>query len=205
MRSFPRSALCVAALSLNSATASWAQASRPFAAELRGGFTRPVPCTVGCDTGDPDEGFAPAFEASLEYVFRPSTSVYGAYSTYRVRRSSSDVFTGSGFGLGLRHSFREDQPVVDPWLRAGLLLHRRTFSREAGDSSRIAEKSDYGPGWEAAVGLSLRITSKLTFVPGIRYQAYTVQQRIRPFGAAPHSIPHGTAFPVLDLGLRIHP
>lgn len=182
-----------------------AQRPVPLAVDLRLGVTRPVPCVVWCEGGDPGEGTAGWWNGSIAVNVHRDMSVFAGYSRYELQKSRDQTDTGSGIDVGARLDPWAHR-TVSPWVRAGVLLHRRRFRFPAAAQETGEVLSDRGWGWLLGAGLAFRLTSFLAITPGVHYQRYTTNVNFdeafqRPMGG---ERPYRTSYFIFDLGLRLN-
>lgn len=140
---------------------------RPGTGIPTGGFADPA------DGFEAEQGFA--FAAGAAYHFSEMWSAYAEYARTSFGCVECAIFTNlddrvidDGVALGARAEFPGFTEWLAPWVRAGGVLHRLTFS---GEGDRLA--SNLGPGVEAGAGLSFAVYRGLALRPGFHYRFYS--------------------------------
>jgi opacity protein-like surface antigen len=163
-----RDIITLAALGLALATSS-AAAQERLAVELRGGADIPTQEISGEELGT---GFG--FDATLRYRFMPHLAAYAGWDWIRFSPDASfagadmDIEeTGYVFGLRFEHPITGDSGLAG-WIRGGGTYDHLELENADGD---IIADSGHGLGWEAAAGLAIPVTPRLSVTPGVRYRA----------------------------------
>lgn len=145
------------------------QAQTPFSIEAQAGVMVP--------TGDFADDFATTgfgFGVNAAYRIMPMLDIYAGYSWQRFGTDSEfeevDVdIDDSGFALGGRVMF--PGTGLDPWIRAGVILHELKLSgSEGGFSASIT--SDRAVGFEGAAGLAFPVAPRIQLTPGVTFRTY---------------------------------
>lgn len=140
-----------------------------LALELRGGVDVP---TAEIDGDELGTGFG--FDATLRYRFMPHLAAYAGWDW--IRFSPDDSFAGADldfeetgyvFGLRFEHPFTASSPLSF-WARAGGTYDHLEIENADGD---VIADSEHGLGWEAAAGLAIPVTPRLSLTPGARYRS----------------------------------
>ena len=167
-RSLGTVSMTLAALGLALATSTAAAQDR-LAVELRGGLDTP---TKEIGAQDLETGFG--FDATLRYRFMPHLAVYAGWDWIRFSPESSFAGTGMDieetgyvFGLRFEHPFSGNSGFAG-WVRGGGTYNHLEIENADGD---IVADSGHGLGWEAAAGVAIAATQRLSVTPGVRYRA----------------------------------
>jgi len=133
----------------------------PFSFEARAGAAIP--------TGDLNDETGPglALSGSVTYHAIPLIGVYagGSYNKFSIDDSDAD-FTDAGLDAGLRLGIPTPLIPIDPWIKAGVVVHQAKVSLD-GDS----ESADWGTGFEVGGGLGFGF-GPVSITPGISYVHY---------------------------------
>jgi hypothetical protein len=133
----------------------------PFAFEARAGIATP--------TGDFNDvaGANFAVGGSITYHAVPLLGVYAGASHARFSRDAGDGdFNDTGFDVGARLGIPTPLIPIDPWIRAGVVMHRLELSGAGG-----GDFSDWGTGYEVGAGLGFGI-GPISITPGVSYVTY---------------------------------
>jgi hypothetical protein len=101
-------------------------------------------------------------------------------------------FASRGLSMGVRG---EAPVAASPWLRVGALLHNLEQQWTGSDGVRHRETTDAGAGLEAALGVSWRITERLSVTPGVHVGFLSTR--------APDGVTDNVHFRALQVGLRL--
>jgi len=136
-------------------------------------------------TGSPGFGAGTGVGAAVA-VHVPVTRRFAVYGGYDYERFGcgdcatagfDDHLAEAGFEAGLEAAL---PGRIDPWVSAGLLIHRRLEIPEGGGGF----SSESSTGWSAAMGVLVPITSGVRLRPGIRYRAYSAKFILPDLGFA---------------------
>lgn len=136
----------------------------PFAFEARAGVAVP--------TGDMNEDTGPglALSGSVTYHAIPLIGIYAGGSYARFSADLEDDVEGNATDTGLDVGVRVGIPTplipIDPWIKAGLVVHRITLSDD-----NVSFDSDWGTGYEVGAGLGFGF-GPVSISPGITYVRY---------------------------------
>lgn len=150
------------ALALSAAVAPAAHAQ--LAIEARGGIATPQDAF----TNDVDADGGYTTEVSLTVGALPFVGLYGAWQQAKFDReggSESSVVTSQGWAVGARVGVPTPFIPIDPWIRAGVVLHEL----EAGG---LDDGGDRGVGVEVGGGLRVRVGSRVALTPGVTWTRY---------------------------------
>jgi hypothetical protein len=132
----------------------------PLSVEARGGLAVPAG-----DFADAAEA-APAGEISATWHALPLVGIYGAYQRNHFPwggTGTREHLTDAGFAAGVRVAIPTPLIPIDPWIRAGIVLHQL----EGGSLHEDARR-----GWEAGAGLGFPLARGLTLTPGVLWTRY---------------------------------
>ena len=133
----------------------------PFGFEARAGAAIP--------TGDLNDGAGPglALSGSVTYHAIPLIGIYagGSYNRFSVDDSDADL-TDAGLDAGVRVGIPTPLIPIDPWIKAGVVVHQAKIS--LGGAS---ESADWGTGYEVGGGLGFGF-GPISVTPGISYVKY---------------------------------
>ncbi|HEX8831411.1 MAG TPA: hypothetical protein VF705_09615 [Longimicrobium sp.] len=161
-----------------------AQTAHPLSFELRGGASVP--------TGEYREAVPTGWNVGAA-VLLPVDSTLSLYAGFQ-HDQTSDLF--------------DDQTLSDNGFRAGMRLgmpESRTSSAEAwlelgGMLNKLSLVNGWRLGLEGGIGLTLPVSSRVSFTPGLRYRSHTFSGR----GILGRD-GERAAYVSLDLGLQLHP
>jgi hypothetical protein len=129
----------------------------PLAVEARGGIAQPADAFTGADGGA-------AGEVSATLHALPFIGVYGAYQHNRFAWGENDGhLTDSGWAAGVRVGVPLPLIPIDPWIRAGVVMHDLEGTSSSAEGRR---------GWEAGGGLGFPLARGLTLTPGVLWTRY---------------------------------
>ncbi|HYR12256.1 MAG TPA: hypothetical protein VEQ60_31000 [Longimicrobium sp.] len=132
----------------------------PLSVEARGGLAVPAGDFAAAAEA------APAAEISATWHALPLVGVYGAYQRNRFPwdgTGTREHLTDAGFAAGVRVAVPTPLIPIDPWIRAGIVLHQL----RGGSLSEDAKA-----GWEAGAGLAFPLARGLTLTPGVLWTRY---------------------------------
>ena len=157
----PRGLAAVVALFLAAAVAPAAHAQ--LAIEGRAGIATPSDAL----TNDVEADGGYSTEVSLTVGVLPFVGVYGAWQQVKFDREGSEesVITDQGWTVGARASVPTPFIPIDPWIRAGLVVHEL----EAGG---LEGGGDRGVGTEVGAGLRVSVGSRIALTPGVTWTRY---------------------------------
>lgn len=147
------------------------QAQTPFSVEAQAGVVVPM--------GDFADDFATTgfgFAVNAAYRVMPMLDVYAGYSWQRFGADDGEFedvdvdIDDSGFAFGGRLLF--PGTGLDPWVRAGLILHQLKLSGSEGGFS-ASFTSDRSLGFEAAAGLAFPVAPRVSLTPAITFRTYS--------------------------------
>ncbi len=136
--------------------------------ELRGGPAFATSKLAGASLGT---GFG--FEGTAAYRIQPHLSVYAGWDWHRFTADASfagpdNDFEETGYAMGLQWQHPIGSGAVALQLRAGGTYNHIEIENSSGN--RVAD-SGHGLGWEAGVGLPLRLGDRWQVTPGARYRS----------------------------------
>ena len=147
-----------------------AAAQRGIAVEVRGGAGVGNYAEAGTEFELVPQ---PSFGVAASYAVRPAVEVYAGYSRTEFGCESGFcagrgmTFTSSGVDAGVRVSL----PVAaSPWVRLGVVSHTLDFAASSGEPR--SGESESGVGFEAGAGVEMRLGSRFSATPGVRYVRY---------------------------------
>jgi hypothetical protein len=187
-----RSAFRAAALLLAAAAvpalADAADAQGLISIEARGGLALPRDAF----TNDLQADGGHATELSVTWGVLPFVGVYGAYqrAEFDVEDSEESVISDRGWAGGVRVSIPTPLIPIDPWIRAGVVMHEL----EAGG---LEDGGDRGFGIEAGAGLRLPLRRGLSLTPGVLWTRYGIDDDSVTDGEA------NVQYLRVDVGLRV--
>lgn len=150
----------------------------PFSFEARGGVAVP--------TGSFNHAANPglALNGSVTYHAIPLIGIYAAYDYVRFdQEGGSGTYTDQGVDLGARLGIPTPLIPIDPYLKAGVVIHRLKL-----DGATTGNGSDNGTGVEVGAGLGFGF-GPLSLTPGITY--------------VHHSAAGRTSYVKADVGVRV--
>ena len=136
----------------------------PFAFEARAGVALP--------TGDMNDDTGPglALSGTVTYHAIPLIGIYagGSYARFSadLEEEVEGHATDTGFDVGARIGIPTPLIPIDPWIKAGLVVHRINLSDGTDDLD-----SDWGTGYEIGGGLGFGF-GPVSISPGITYVRY---------------------------------
>jgi hypothetical protein len=157
----------------------------PFSFEARAGFATP--------TGDFNDLASAnyALSGSVTYHAVPMLGIYAGYSMNKFNTDADDgEITDNGVDLGARLGIPTPMIPIDPWIKAGVVLHHM----ELKNATLVDNFSDSGTGFEVGAGLGFGF-GPVSITPGIGYVSYNVDAG----GAADMKASYVKA----DIGVRI--
>lgn len=177
------------------------QAQTQMSVEVRGG--------VGIPTGDwndedlLEDGYGLGFDVRAQVT--PQIGVYAGYEMV-VFGADEEVLdappgvdieaTDAGFRAGVELNVPlASAPSVTPFLQAGIIYNSLEISVSDGDASEEAE-SEESLGFEAGVGLTVRVGPRLDVVPSIRFRQHEIEYE--DFGAGTED----AQYVLISVGLR---
>lgn len=145
----------------------------PLTYEFRAGGTIPVQ-----GLSEPDEGWAGevgagvSFGMDFAYAFAHYAAVYGGFSQHRFACRASGCgretdLVATGFDAGIRFILGTGRVI--PLIRVGPVTYRVEGSAPAEGGGVRSTVSHRSVGWEAGLGLTVRLTRRLVLAPGVRY------------------------------------
>lgn len=112
-------------------------------------------------------------EGIFHYRFIPSTGVYAGWGWNRF--SSDNSFAGvnadfeeTGYVLGLQFKQSVGRLPFSLYVRAGALYNHIEIENKEGD---IINDSGHGWGWQAATGVDIRLSKKVSLTPGVKFNS----------------------------------
>jgi hypothetical protein len=176
------------ALALACAAVPSAARAQLLSAEVRGGIVLPRDAFSG--DVDADGGYST--EISLTFGVLPFVGVYGAWQRAEFDRegTESSVITDEGWGAGVRVNVPTPLIPIDPWIRAGVVVHEL----EAGG---LNGGGDRGVGTELAGGLRFGVGRGLALTPGVTWTRYGFDDDSLPDGEV------SVEYLRVDVGLRV--
>ncbi|HEX8829817.1 MAG TPA: outer membrane beta-barrel protein [Longimicrobium sp.] len=134
----------------------------PFSFEARAGVAVP--------TGDfsDDVGAGPVLSGSITYHAIPLIGIYagGTYAKFSVDDSDDVDLSDAGLDVGARIGIPTPLIPIDPWIKAGVVVHRAKVSDSTSD-----ESTDWGTGFEVGAGLGFGF-GPVSVTPGVSYVHY---------------------------------
>lgn len=145
------------------ALAGAARAQTPLALEARGGIA--LPREAFKDDVNADGGYST--ELSATWTVLPFIGVYGAWQRAEFDRAGSEgsVITDQGWAGGVRLSVPTPFIPIDPWIRAGVVVHDI-------ESGGLDDGGGDGVGVEVGGGLRFRLGNRLSLTPGVTWTRY---------------------------------
>ncbi|HEU4560418.1 MAG TPA: hypothetical protein VFS20_21385 [Longimicrobium sp.] len=162
----------------------------PFAFEARAGVALP--------TGDMNEDTGPglALSGSVTYHAIPLIGIYagGSYARFSadLEEDVDGHATDTGFDVGARIGIPTPLIPIDPWIKAGLVVHRVSLSDD-----NVSIDSDWGTGYEVGGGLGFGF-GPVSISPGITYVRYNSD-----FGDVGEDEEFTVSYIRADVGVRI--
>ncbi|HEV7588014.1 MAG TPA: hypothetical protein VGO40_07760 [Longimicrobium sp.] len=156
----------------------------PFAFEGRAG--------AGVPMGDFSHLAGPglAVSGSITYHAVPLLGVYaGASHAQFSRDAGAGDYKDTGFDVGARLGIPTPLIPIDPWIKAGVVIHRLELTGAGG-----ADFSDWGTGYEVGAGLGLGF-GPISITPGVSYVNHSYND-----GAA---VDRKASYVKADVGVRI--
>jgi hypothetical protein len=157
----------------------------PFAFEARGGVAVPM--------GDFSEVAGPNFVVggSITYHALPMLGVYVGATHAQFKRDADDGdYQDTGFDVGARLGIPTPLIPIDPWIKAGVVVHHLELGGTAG-----ADFDDWGTGFEVGAGLGFGF-GPISITPGVSYVNYSYDD-----GAL--AIDQKASYVKADIGVRI--
>lgn len=112
-------------------------------------------------------------EGIFHYRFMPSTGVYAGWGWNRF--SSDNSFAGvnsdfeeTGYVMGIQFKQSVGETPLSLYLRAGALYNHIEIEDEGGD---IINNSGHGWGWQAAGGVDIKLSDKVSLTPGVKFNS----------------------------------
>lgn len=143
-------------------------AQEKWAVEFRPGLNFPT-----SDVGDTDADIGYGFEITGAYKIMPHLAFYAGWGFNQFR--GDDVFTHEDITLlekGFTFGFQINRPIgtssFSYLARAGAIYNRIELENIAGD---ITADTEYGFGWQLAVGIDYELASKISLRPMLRYRS----------------------------------
>ena len=162
----------------------------PFAFEARAGVALP--------TGDLKEDTNPgvALSGSVTYHAIPLIGIYAGGSYARFSADLEDDAEGNatdmGFDVGARLGIPTPLIPIDPWIKAGLVVHRLKLSDDTDELD-----SDWGTGYEVGAGLGFGF-GPVSITPGVSFVSYKSD-----FGDLGEDAEFTVSYIRADIGVRI--
>lgn len=131
----------------------------PFAFEARAG--------IGVPTGDLNDATKPGFGVSgnITYHAFPLIGIYAGYGYNQFGVDGGDgTFKDHGVDVGARLGIPTPLIPIDPYVKAGFIVHRLELSGAGIDDA----KSDWGGGYEVGAGLGFGL-GPASLTPGVTY------------------------------------
>ncbi|HEX5725266.1 MAG TPA: outer membrane beta-barrel protein [Longimicrobiaceae bacterium] len=139
----------------------------PFAVEVRAGTAIPRGRLDELDAGV----FGVSVGGDLTYHLAPFLGVYAGYSWTRFEGEAGlGEYRDTGLDLGVRLGVPTPLIPIDPWIRAGAVLHRF----ESVGTDDVDFESDAEWGYEVGAGIGLGFLPKFTLTPQASYVRYRV-------------------------------
>lgn len=139
-----------------------------FAFELNGGISQTIQKLGGAET--PTGG---GFEAVFHYQVLSHWGIYAGWGWNKFATGSSDFGknidfeeTGYVWGVQFKNNFSNSSTAY--FFRAGGSYNHLELENEDGT---IIQDTGHGLGWQLAGGLDLPLGSKLSLIPGIKFNA----------------------------------
>jgi opacity protein-like surface antigen len=129
-------------------------------------------------TGDFAEGLTTGFGFGVNAAYRvmPMLDVYAGYSWQRFGIEDDPELEGidmdiddTGFAFGARVNM--PMPGINPWVRAGLIMHQMKFSASA-EGMSFSDETDLAAGFEAAAGVAIALAPRISLTPSLSYRSY---------------------------------
>lgn len=169
------------------------------ALELRGGINLPV--GDFSDTPGVDAKSVAGFGADLLLPVHRRIAVYvgGGREIFDCRRcQGEDEVLTTGLGVGTK-AFLPMGPISwAPWFKVGAVYHRLDF-----EVAGISGESDWGLGFQAAVGLDIPLGEVLAFSPAVRYHSHTAELESPDLDFL--EVEEDVRFFSFDLAIVVHP
>jgi len=146
------------------------RAQSPFSLEIGANVALPIQ-----DFGNAELETGLGFGANVRYRFQPHLAAYAGWEwqhfTTDLLGAELDVEeTGYTFGVRIDHPFgseaSEGRPGPAWWVRAGGLLDHIELEDDTGEGE--GESTSHGLGWEAGLGISYPLSSRIALAPGLR-------------------------------------
>ena len=148
------------------------RAQSPFSLEIGANVALPIQ-----DFGNAELETGLGFGANVRYRFQPHLAAYAGWEwqhfTTDLLGAELDVEeTGYTFGVRFDHPFGSDASAgrAGPawWVRAGGLLDHIELEDDAAEGESEGESTSHGLGWEAGLGISYPLSSRIALAPGLR-------------------------------------
>ena len=157
----------------------------PFAFEARGGVAVPM--------GDFSDVAQPNFVVggNITYHAIPLVGLYAGASLAQFSREADDGdYRDTGFEVGARLGIPTPLIPIDPWIKAGVVVHRLELTGTA-----AADFDDWGTGWKVGAGLGFGF-GPISITPGVSWVSYEYDD-----GAA--AADRKATYVKADIGVRI--
>jgi hypothetical protein len=160
----------------------------PFAFEARAGVAFPTDA-MGDDTGP-----GLALSGSITYHALPLVGVYagGSFNKFSLDDADGVDVNDSGLDLGARIGIPTPLIPIDPWIKAGVVVHRLKISDSEDDIT-----SDWGTGYEVGAGLGFGF-GPVSVTPGVGYVHYNANNGLQADNAD-----FTVSYVKADIGVRI--
>jgi hypothetical protein len=158
----------------------------PFAFEARAGAAIP--------TGDMNQDTGPglALSGSITYHAIPLVGIYAGGTYDKFSLDGGGNATDSGLDVGARLGIPTPLIPIDPWIRAGVVVHRTKLTGGTDDFT-----SDWGTGYELGAGLGLGF-GPISVTPGVGYVHYKANN-----GLTVDNADFTVSYVKADVGVRI--
>jgi hypothetical protein len=157
-------ALALACAAVPAAARAQGPVITPLTLEIRGGIANPE--SAFSDDTDADGGYSTEVGFTLHVL--PFVGVYGAYQRAEFDRAAGaegSVVRDHGWAAGVRVGVPTPFIPIDPWIRAGVVLHDV-------DAGALEEGGGRGVGMEFGGGLSFPLTGRARLTPGVMWTRY---------------------------------
>lgn len=144
----------------------------PFSFEVRGGAAFPTGDLADEDLGNAETGWTIGGSVGMQVIPFVGLGVYAGFTRSEFGTADSDDLTyiAEGFDAGVRWNVPTPLLPIDPWIKAGLVLH--TFDAQAEGEDFESER---GLGFEIGGGLGFSLTNKLSITPGVSYTSFSYE------------------------------
>jgi len=156
----------------------------PFAFEARAGVAVPM--------GDFHDvaGSNFAVGGSITYHALPMLGVYAGASHAQFSREGDGDYKDTGIDVGARLGIPTPLIPIDPWIRAGVVIHHLELGGTA-----ASDFDDWGTGYEVGAGLGFGF-GPISITPGVSYVNYSYDDGVL-------AVDQKASYVKADIGVRI--